>query len=508
MRFSQWVYERPDYTELKKQLNGLKTRIRDAASYEELREAWLAVKAECEYMEFQEEIAYVRHLCGMDYENSTEEVKIQNMEDPEVYALRDECNLLAKHSCFASGLENEFGSMIFAQIKEKTTVNEADSLKLQTEESRLKTEYRRLMRNSNRDDNELFEVFSRLIEIRRDLAASLGYKDYTELGYRLRNRYDYGRDELSVFRKQVQKTVTPVLDDLKRRGVEKTRFPAAARGSGELIAAISRMFHELSEETGNFVEEMIQKELYDLDSRENKRSILWTCCMFPGKKLPFVIGNYSGDGMETGYAVHEFGHGFAFYTAARTQPLYEYHRSSPAVNEIHSKTMELFMYPYLESFVGDRKKEYIRNHMLQQMENLVYRCAIDEFEHRMYDLPRRTRTVLCELWADISQKYMPWIRFSKDDLREGKCWPHQTHIVEVPFYYIEYDIAQISTWEFYMGMRNDRTRTLENYMKLCRAGGSKSFRELLAIAGLSDPFAEGTVERICGPVAEELQSIL
>ena len=119
-------------------------------------------------------------------------------------------------------------------------MNEADSLKLQTEESRLKTEYRRLMRNSNRDDNELFEVFSRLIEIRRDLAASLGYKDYTELGYRLRNRYDYGRDELSVFRKQVQKTVTPVLDDLKRRGVEKTRFPAAARGSGELIAAISR----------------------------------------------------------------------------------------------------------------------------------------------------------------------------------------------------------------------------------------------------------------------------
>ena len=166
------------------------------------------------------------------------------------------------------------------------------------------------------------------------------------------------------------------------------------------------------------------------------------------------------------------------------------------------------MYPYLESFVGDRKKEYIRNHMLQQMENLVYRCAIDEFENGMYDLPCRTRAALCELWADISQKYMPWIRISQDDLSEGKCWPHQTHIVEVPFYYIEYDIAQISTWEFYMGMRNDRTRTLENYMKLCRAGGSKSFHELLAIAGLSDPFAEGTVERICGPVAEELQSIL
>ena len=103
---------------------------------------------------------------------------------------------------------------------------------------------------------------------------------------------------------------------------------------------------------------------------------------------------------------------------------------------------------------------------------------------------------------------MPWIRISKDDLSEGKCWPHQTHIVEVPFYYIEYDIAQISTWEFYRKMQNDRAKAMENYIKLCRAGGSKSFHGLLADVGLSDPFAEGTVERICGPVAEELQSIL
>ena len=508
MRFSQWAYERPDYAALKKRLNELEKRIQNAASYEELREAWLGVKTETEYMEYQEEIAYVRHLCGLDFEKNTKEVEIQNAEEPAVYALRDKCNLLAKQSCWASGLENEFGSMAFAQVKEKLAVNEADSLKLQAEESRLKTEYRRLMRTGDRDDDQLFDVFSRLIETRRDLAAALGYKDYTELGYSLRNRYDYGRDELSAFRKQIQKTVTPALNNLKKRGIEQSRFPARVKGSAELIAAISRMFQDLSEETGTYIEEMVQKELYDLDSRENKRSILWTCCMFPSKKLPFVIGNYSGDGMETGYAVHEFGHGFAFYTAARTQPLYEYHRSSPAVNEIHSKTMEHFMYPYLESFVGDRKKEYIRNHMLQQTENLVYRCAIDEFEHRMYDLPRRTRTVLCELWADISQKYMPWIRISRDDIREGKCWPHQTHIVEVPFYYIEYDIAQISTWEFHREMQNDRAKAMENYIKLCRAGGSKSFHGLLADAGLSDPFAEGTVERICGPVAEELQSIL
>ena len=76
---------------------------------------------------------------------------------------------------------------------------------------------------------------------------------------------------------------------------------------------------------------------------------------------------------------------FAFYTAAGKQRLYELHRSSPAVNEIHAKTMEHFMYPYLKLFIGDQEKEYKCSHLMQQLENLPYRCAIDEFEHLMYD---------------------------------------------------------------------------------------------------------------------------
>ncbi len=196
------------------------------------------------------------------------------------------------------------------------------------------------------------------------------------------------------------------------------------------------------------MEEMTGRELYDLKTRPKKRSDLFTCCMLPYEKLPFIVGNYTGDGMETGYAVHEFGHGFAFYTAARKQPLYELHRSSPAVNEIHSKTMEHFMFPYLELFVGGHKKEYIRNHLMQQFENLSYRCAIDEFEHLMYDR-KLSRIQLCELWADISNKYIPWNRIPPEEIRQGKCLPRQTHIVESPFYYIQYDIAQVSTYEFY-----------------------------------------------------------
>ena len=130
MTFSQWIYERPDYESLKYRLKELKKRIQDASSYEDLRSAWLEAQCEIEYMDYQDEIVYIRHLCGIDYEESVKEVEIQNVEEPEVYALCDECNLLVKNSGYATMLENEFGKQIFAQVKDHSVASDVDSLRL------------------------------------------------------------------------------------------------------------------------------------------------------------------------------------------------------------------------------------------------------------------------------------------------------------------------------------------------------------------------------------------
>lgn len=274
-----------------------------------------------------------------------------------------------------------------------------------------------MMARDRRDEEALYQVFRKLIEIRCELADSLGYDSYIELGYHIQGRWDYGIREITDFRNNIRRYITPVVNDIKVRKVDFTHPPAVTTSPKELISAIAEMFKELSDEAGSYIEEITRKELYDLEIRENKPSSLFTCCMLPYEKLPFIIGNFTGDGMETGYAVYEFGHGFAFYTAARKQPLYELHRSSPAVNEIHSKTMEHFMFPYLNRFVGEYKKEYIRNHLMQQLENLAYRCAIDEFEHLMYDR-NMSRVQLCELWADISNRYIPWNKIPLEEILE------------------------------------------------------------------------------------------
>ena len=507
MKFSEWGYTRPDYSEVKKKINDCKSKMQNAGSYQMLRDAWLDVKKEMEYMIYQEEIIYIRHLCGTDYQYSLQEVEIQNRQEPSVYALRDECNRIAAASGYRYELEREFGNRIFADIDQHRAAESSDSMRLQSEESALKLQYRKLMVKDNRDDEALYQVFRKLIEIRCELADSLGYNSYIDLGYLIQGRRDYGIREIADFRRNIQKYVTPAVADIKAKGIDYDYPPAIAANPGELISAIAAMFKDLSYETGSYIEEMTQKELYDLETRANKRKNLFTCCMLPYEKLPFIIGNYTGNGMETGYTVHEFGHGFAFYTAARKQPLYELHRSSPAVNEIHSKTMEHFMFPYLKMFVGEHKKEYIRNHLMQQLENLAYRCAIDEFEHLMYDR-NMSRVQLCELWADISNRYTPWNRISPEDIHQGKCWPRQTHIVESPFYYIQYDIAQISTYEFYLKMKSNYEQAWSDYMRLCSEGGSKSYQELLETAHLSNPFIGSTVEDICHPIVDELYSLL
>lgn len=107
MRFSEWVYTRPDYLEVKSKINNYKSKMQNASSYQMLRDAWLNIKKEIEYLEFQEEIIYIRHLCGIDYQYSLQEVEIQNREEPEVYALRDECNMIAKMSQYRHKLEQE-----------------------------------------------------------------------------------------------------------------------------------------------------------------------------------------------------------------------------------------------------------------------------------------------------------------------------------------------------------------------------------------------------------------
>jgi M3 family oligoendopeptidase len=370
------------------------------------------------------------------------------------------------------------------------------------------TEYTSLLSSKQKTEDysdKLYANLDNLVKVRTEIAKTLGYKNYIEMAYTIQGRFDYGEKEIAAFRTQIQKLITPACNEIRK--TETIKYPETLAKDGEdLLTFIKDMFTDISAESREYIDYMFEHELFDIQDRPNKRSNFFCCCMLPYIKAPIIIGCFHGNGLEANSLIHEFGHGFAFYTAARSQKLYEYHRATSSVNEIHSKTMEHFAYPYLDRLLGNQKNAYIRNHLFHSFDNLPYRCAIDEFEHAIYNDIHLSRTQRCELWADIENKYMPWRSNDLEAIKLGTYWPNQPHLFTHPFYYIEYDIAQISVFEYYERLKHNYGQTWQDYFNLCKTGGSLDYLELLKVGNLSNPFSEDTIARICTPVLDELFS--
>lgn len=117
-----------------------------------------------------------------------------------------------------------------------------------------------------------------------------------------------------------------------------------------------------------------------------------------------------------------------------------------------------------------------------------------------------SRVKRCELWSAIERRYMPWRIYNPEAIKHGTYWPNQTHLFTHPFYYIEYNIAQMSVFEFYGRSKDNYSQTWKDYSKLCHTGGSLNYLKLLDVGGLSNPFSENAISKICKPVLNELFS--
>jgi M3 family oligoendopeptidase len=180
-------------------------------------------------------------------------------------------------------------------------------------------------------------------------------------------------------------------------------------------------------------------------------------------------------------------------------------QSTSEVNEIHSMSMEYFAFPWMESFFGDKASDYVIGHLIGGLAVLPYMCCVDEFQHRVYERPDMDAKERRRIWREIEKAYMPWRDYDSEPfLEEGGFWMQKQHIFIVPFYYIDYALAQMGAFHFYVLSRKDPEKAWKDYLRLLRAGGTKGYFELLALAGIPNPFEDGTVEKCAGPVIREV----
>lgn len=546
--FKTLEYTRPDFEKLKKESSELTERVKKAGSYQELKDAMARMEELTSRLETQTTIAFIRNTLDTTDEFYEKEKEIIDNEVPLLMVNLTEFNKALLESPYKEDIDKDYGEELLKIIKRGLDSFDPALVTHMQEEAKLTSAYQKLMATAKIDfdgkilnlygvqkyfqhpdremrrkafkaysdfylsnEEKMEEIFAELVKIRNEMGKVLGYENFIPLGYLQQGRGDYGQKEVASFREQVRKEIVPLCSKLyeaqaKRIGVEdlmaydeKFIFPDGnAEPIGDedyLVEEARKMYHELSPETGEFIDFMIDHDLMDLVNKPNKASTGYMTRLTE-YKAPFVFSCFNNTIGDIQVLTHELGHAFAGYEAMRHQKTSDYFNSSTDISEIHSMAMEQFSYPYAEKFFGDKADKFRFAHLQEAITFVPFGVAVDEFQHIMYANPDLTPKERTYEWHKLEEKYMPWRKYNEDEFMDrGGYWYHKLHIFLYPFYYINYTLTTMGAMELKKRFEENKEQAWEDYLNLCKAGASKSYLELLKVANLSVPFEEGSVAK-------------
>lgn len=559
IKFKDFKYKRPDMELVKKEFTELIEKFNKGESCEEQSEIIKEINSLKEEIGSMGSLVYIRHTIDTEDEFYINEMDFMNEAKPVFEGLISEYYKALVNSKFRDELEEKWGKQLFtlAELQLKTFSEEIieDLIK----ENRLTTEYGKLIASAKIDfegeernlaqmqpfiqskdrnirktayeayigffeenEEEFDRIYDELVKVRHNIAKKLGYENFVELGYARMSRSDYDAEMVANYRKQVLEDLVPIVVELKERqrerlGLKELKYydepleyltgNATPKGDAQWIVKNGKkMYSELSKETDEFFTLMVEKELMDLVSKKGKSSGGY-CTYIPKYKTPFIFSNFNGTSGDVDVLTHEAGHAFQVYLS-RDQIVEEYYGPTLEACEIHSMSMEFLTWPWMELFFEEEVEKYKFSHLSGAVSFIPYGVTVDEFQHFVYENPEATPEERKRKWREIEKKYLPFRDYEDNDfLERGGYWFRQGHIFEVPFYYIDYTLAQVCAFQFWIKAMENREKAWEDYLRLCKAGGSKSFLELVKLAGLRSPFEEGTIKKVVGPIKEWLDSV-
>ncbi len=550
MKFSQMPYERPDLEAVKAQLNEFNERLAKAESYESAKAVFLERETYEKHVDTMESLVSIRHSIDTRDEFYDEEMKFWNTSGPVLEEYRQEWNRVMLESPFRPQFEEEYGNVMFikAEMAKKTFAPEI--IPDLQKENELATTYEKLLasaqipfegnmytlsqmtpfKNDADDDRrlaawkaegqwykdhqkELDDLYDQLVHVRDQIGRKLGYDGYTELGYYRMQRNCYGKEDVERFRAAVVKYLVPVADEVCREQAKRIgrayplSFADAAlkfrsgnpKPCGEpedILAQGKKFYDELSPETSRFFNTMLDQELLDVLSTPGKEAGAY-CSSIADYGVPFIFANFNGTQGDVEVVTHEAGHAFAAWMNRDRVP---YSQIWPGMEacEVHSMSMEFFAWPWADGFFGEDTRKFKYSHLAGALTFIPYGTMVDHFQHIVFEKPNMTPKERHGVWKELLGIYMPWMKLDGEIpfYSEGEGWQRQHHIYSLPFYYIDYCIAQTVALEFWAMIQEDQKNAWEHYMAYTRQGGSRVFTELLEHAGMVSPFDENCLKKV------------
>ncbi|WP_099364545.1 M3 family oligoendopeptidase [Fredinandcohnia onubensis] len=559
MNFNDFKYVRPNIDEVEQTFNVALEKFKNAANPARQDDAMKEIIAIQRTVDTAFNICYIRHTVDTNDEFYKNEQDYLDEIQPLVQGLTTKYYEALVNSKFRTELENKWGKQLFdfAETQIKTFSPEVvEDLQL---ENKLSSEYTKLVASAKimfegeertlaqlepfteskdrgmrkkanevrfafyQEHQEKFdEIYDQLVKVRTRIAHKLGFKNFVELAYVRLTRTDYNAEMVANFRKQVKEHIVPLAVKLRERqaeriGIDSLKYydesfsfksgNAVPKGDPEwIIENGKKMYEELSEETKEFFNYMIETNLMDLVAKKGKASGGY-CTYISDYQAPYIFSNFNGTSGDIDVLTHEAGHAFQVYSS-RHYEVPEYNWPTYEAAEIHSMSMEFFTWPWMELFFKEDTDKYKFSHLSEALLFLPYGVAVDEFQHFVYENPEITPTERNKAWRDIEKKYMPLRDYDGNEyLEKGGFWQRQSHIYTTAFYYIDYTLAQICAFQFWKKSRENHEAAWADYLHLCKQGGSKPFTQLVEVANLLSPFEEGTVESVVGEIEAWLNSV-
>ena len=549
MKFKDMPYERIDFAKAKAELLEIMEKSKAAKSGEEQFEVHKMFYRLNDKIQTQVTLCSIRHTIDTTDEFYEKEQNYYDEQIPEYSNLCVEYQKILFYSPYREVLEGKIGQVAFKNMEIAMKSVSEEIIPLMQEENTLVTEYEKLLasakipwgeetlnlslltpylkhkdakirREAQEKRNEFFlsiqdkldELYDKLVKNRTLQAKKLGFETYTSLGYLRMQRNCYGREEIENLRRQVKEVWVPFAESIfekrkERLGLSKLSYtdevvyspkgnPQPEGTPEEILQAGQQMYEELSPETKEFFDFMMDNELLDVFGRKTK-AVGGYMTYIPDYKAPFIFANFNGTSGDVDVMTHECGHAFQGYLAA-ADPIREHADIGMETAEIHSMSMEFFTEPWYPLFFGkETAQEYTDMHLEDAVIFVPYGCMVDEFQHIIYDNPNLTPKERKQVWKDLERDYKPHLFYDGLEFFENGCfWQKQHHIYSFPLYHIDYVIAQLCAFEYKIWMDKDRKAAWQSYLKLCRMSAAKFHTELLEEAGLETPFKNGVLAKI------------
>ena len=417
------------------------------------------------------------------------------------------------------------GKMTITHEGQEYTLQQAAQFLESEDRSIRESVYRKIQERRLEDKIAMHDLFSSLIQKRHQVAINAGFENYRDYKFVELGRFDYTKEDCFQFHEAVKLHVLPLIDKIYARKKQKLGLdvlkpwdteaePAGTKplrpftDGKDLYEKSVACFDQLHPFFADCLKKMNSLKHFDLESRKGKAPGGYNCPLAESG-APFIFMNAAGQMSDVTTMVHEGGHAIHSFLSHNLS-LSAFKEYPMEIAEVASMSMELFSMDHWQSFFDNEADlNRAKEHQLERTITIFpWIAIIDKFQHWVYEHPTHTIEERTNTWTSILKEFSTGsIDYSGLDEFRAIGWQRQLHLFEVPFYYIEYGIAQLGAIGMWMQYQQNPTAALENYMNALALGGTKTLPELYKTAGIEFNFSPSYVKKLMDFTNSQLEKL-